>query len=59
MFCPKCGAEVKEGSEFCGKCGTSLKRLISEEKKRPHSPEGDHSHRSWYCVDRCSGYFRA
>lgn len=37
MFCPKCGAEVKEGSEYCGKCGAKLKQLISE-RKRGFSP---------------------
>jgi hypothetical protein len=34
MFCPKCGAEVKEGSEYCGKCGTKLNKLTSQEKTR-------------------------
>ena len=23
-FCPKCGAKVKPGDQFCGKCGTAL-----------------------------------
>ena len=25
MFCPNCGNKVKDGSLFCGECGTSLK----------------------------------
>ena len=24
MLCPKCGAQVSEGSDFCQKCGTKL-----------------------------------
>lgn len=24
MFCPKCGNQVREGTKFCSKCGTSL-----------------------------------
>ena len=24
MRCPKCGAEIKAGARFCGKCGTLL-----------------------------------
>ena len=24
MFCPKCGANLKDGSRFCSKCGCSI-----------------------------------
>jgi uncharacterized membrane protein len=30
MFCPKCGAENAEGSNFCGKCGVSLVPIVSK-----------------------------
>ncbi len=26
MFCPNCGAEVPDGSEFCGKCGAKMRK---------------------------------
>jgi len=25
MFCPKCGAQIPDDSEFCSKCGAALK----------------------------------
>ena len=28
MFCPKCGAEVREELNFCTKCGTSIKKDV-------------------------------
>ena len=35
MYCPKCGAPVNPGDEFCGKCGASLAgEEVQEEKKR-------------------------
>ena len=27
MICPRCGAQVPEGTKFCPKCGTSLKTI--------------------------------
>ena len=30
MFCPKCGAQVKEDSKFCGKCGFAINSFDNE-----------------------------
>lgn len=38
MFCAKCGAEIKEGSKSCGKCGArvgKIKAVESDGKKLP------------------------
>ena len=32
MFCPGCGADVKEGRKFCGKCGAVLNAGTVEKK---------------------------
>lgn len=34
-YCPKCGAEVEEGTELCPKCGASLK----VERRPPRAAE--------------------
>lgn len=31
MFCPKCGAETPDGSNFCMKCGARLRKTVTEE----------------------------
>lgn len=31
MYCAKCGAEITEGSKFCGKCGASVEMIKSVE----------------------------
>jgi predicted nucleic acid-binding Zn ribbon protein len=35
VFCPKCGKELPDGSQFCLKCGRPLTADIKPEKKRP------------------------
>lgn len=37
MICKNCGAELKEGAKFCGKCGSRVEMApeVKEEKKRP------------------------
>ncbi len=37
MFCPNCGAQVKDGASFCGNCGTPLVKQDSQ----PSSPESE------------------
>ncbi len=32
MHCPKCGTELRDGSKFCSKCGSSIG--VSQEKER-------------------------
>lgn len=32
MYCPKCGADLKEGNVFCGKCGTKITQPDVREK---------------------------
>ena len=29
-YCPNCGAEVKENSKFCSKCGSSITNVVNE-----------------------------
>lgn len=43
MYCPKCGNEVKNGSNFCGKCGAMVEaRSGSREKSFPLQGTGDY-----------------
>ena len=28
MFCKKCGKKIKEGNNFCTKCGTPVNEII-------------------------------
>lgn len=30
MFCPKCGTSIKDGSQFCGACGTRITKEVPE-----------------------------
>ena len=38
MFCTKCGAQVQEGRQFCGNCGTALRTGSASNVNRPVSP---------------------
>jgi uncharacterized membrane protein YvbJ len=29
MFCPKCGTETTDGSQFCRKCGSALRATVT------------------------------
>lgn len=33
MYCRNCGNEIREGSSFCGKCGTKIEVKFEENKK--------------------------
>lgn len=35
MFCPNCGAELPDGSRFCGSCGVNLAELLGEVASEP------------------------
>lgn len=37
MLCPKCGAQVAEGSDFCQKCGTKL-TAVSQARQPDNTP---------------------
>ena len=42
MFCPKCGAQLEEGSVFCDSCGTKLESGSSEGRvTRSHPKSGN------------------
>lgn len=32
MYCPRCGAELKNGAKFCGKCGAPVKMVEPKEE---------------------------
>ena len=32
-YCPNCGAEVKENSKFCSKCGSSITNVVNDVNK--------------------------
>ena len=38
MYCPKCGAELEDGSSFCPVCGTDLKRFNKEQYDNKNNP---------------------
>lgn len=41
MFCPNCGAQLKDGAKFCSKCGKSMNNApVSEQKVPVNQPEG-------------------
>lgn len=35
MFCPKCGAQIKDGSAFCGNCGAKIEQQAAAAPKAP------------------------
>ena len=58
VFCRKCGAEIPEGSRFCGRCGTPVeeKPAVSEEWKNESSVvEGQSKSRKPLITGVCSG----
>lgn len=44
MFCPNCGKEIEDGSEFCPNCGTNLKVGATNKVVQEDS---DKSEKSW------------
>jgi len=38
MFCPKCGAQIPDDSEFCSKCGAALK-VTQQAGVQPQTPQ--------------------
>lgn len=34
MFCKNCGNEIKEGEEFCGKCGYTIQKKVESNSKQ-------------------------
>jgi uncharacterized membrane protein YvbJ len=42
MYCPKCGTKVREGDNFCYKCGSRLEFLESVEDQKPSKVKRDH-----------------
>lgn len=43
MFCPKCGANVPEGSDFCWDCGTAIRSHYKETLEPPITLRERHS----------------
>ncbi len=37
MFCKNCGAQIPDGSAFCGNCGTSMNEPVSQPNPQPVS----------------------
>jgi uncharacterized membrane protein YvbJ len=35
MYCIKCGAQVEEGSHFCGKCGQPVTSIVTPAASQP------------------------
>lgn len=35
MFCPKCGAKLVDGAEFCSKCGVQLNKPSAVTEPKP------------------------
>ena len=33
MYCPKCGAKLKEGAKFCNKCGAKVGEAQTKPEK--------------------------
>lgn len=49
MYCPNCGAEVKQGDKFCSSCGKPLK--VNEnihQYQRHEDPERNEGHFVWH-----------
>lgn len=40
MFCPKCGAQNADGSQFCGACGQRMHTVVPAEQLQPHAATG-------------------
>jgi hypothetical protein len=38
MFCPKCGAEIADGSRFCPKCGSAIQAAVVPQAPMPQAP---------------------
>ncbi|UNL66247.1 zinc-ribbon domain-containing protein [Bifidobacterium longum] len=38
MFCPNCGAAVREGAQFCGSCGNHLAAASAPAAATPAAP---------------------
>lgn len=47
MFCPKCGAQIKEGSAFCGSCGAKVEQ---QPAAAPQAPQKKKSRITWGSV---------
>jgi zinc-ribbon domain len=47
MFCPKCGKQLPDDSQFCSKCGRAMEKLLLPAAARPLSKP---SHTGWWIL---------